>query len=58
MVSYSSLFSEDVAVSRGTACPFFWPIVHAVEDHPKVHFGKGMQVFLAIKLKTLIILVL
>lgn len=45
-------------MSKGTGFLFFWPVVHALEDHPEVHFGKGTQVFLAIKLETLTILML
>lgn len=53
VLSYISLFSDGVAMPRGIEFPFFCPFVHA-----KVHFGKRMQVFLAIKLGALTVLML
>lgn len=43
---------------RRTGFLFFCPFVHVLKDHPKVHFGKGVQVFLVIRLETLTVLVL
>lgn len=48
---HTALFSEGVA--RRTGFPFLCLLVHLLEDDPKVHFSKGIQVFLAIKSRDL-----
>lgn len=55
MISYNLLFFESIAMLDFL---FFCPFVHALRDHPEVHFGRDTEVFLEIKLETLTIFVL